>query len=222
MKKPAAIDPLAEQILQQLSRRPEASEIILGGYFALQHYVDYRRTYDIDAWWRLRASLAAEQAIRQVTATVAAENHLEFRERRFGETISFELLTQGKKRFSFQIAVRSVGLEEPVESAWPPILIETLSDNIGSKMNALVDRGSPRDFTDVKHVIDAGLKTVLECWQLWSRKNPTGDSLAAKQNVLIHLAAIEARRPLHAIADSTERERARLTREWFRQSFLER
>src|SRR5947209_5887028 len=209
MRKPAAIDALADEVLCLLSAKPEASEIILGGYFALQHYAHYRRTHDVDAWWRLRASPAAEQAIRQTMAAVAAAPGFELRERRFGETVSFELLGDGRKHFSFQIAVRSVTLDEPVASPWPPIWIETLPDNVGSKMNALVGRGSPRDFTDIKHVVGAGLLSVADCWALWSRKNAGAAPDAARQKVLLHLTALEARRPLDTITDADERERAR-------------
>src|SRR5262245_26239428 len=71
-RKPAAIDPLAERILVELARTPEASQIVLGGYFALQHYAEYRRTNDIDAWWRERAQPAVESRIREVMQHVAA------------------------------------------------------------------------------------------------------------------------------------------------------
>ena len=91
MTKPRSLDPLAEEILSRLSEHPEASEIVLGGYFALQHYADYRRTHDIDAWWRSAASLPAEEAIRTVMTGVAKEHGFLFRERRFGDTVSFEI-----------------------------------------------------------------------------------------------------------------------------------
>lgn len=51
----------------------------------------------------------------------------------------------------------------------PPILIETVRDNVASKMNALVDRGAPRDFLDIRAVIVKGLVSVEECWALWQR-----------------------------------------------------
>ena len=66
MTKPRSVDPLADEILNRLSEHPEASEIVLGGYFALQHYADYRRTHDLDAWWRSHASKPADDAIRSV------------------------------------------------------------------------------------------------------------------------------------------------------------
>jgi hypothetical protein len=100
------------------------------------------------------------------------------------------------------------------------VLIETLCDNIGSKMNALVDRGSPRDLMDVKRVVDARLLDTAQCWELWLKKNPGATPHAGKQKVLLHLASLEARRPLDAIADPADRERARRLREWYRHEFL--
>jgi hypothetical protein len=220
MNKPRHIDPLAEKVLSLLAGKPEASEIILGGYFALQHYVDYRTTHDINAWWKTRSVPAAELAIHNAMTNVADGEGLQLQERRFGETISFELVRDGKRIFSFQIAVRSVPLDQPCPSAWPPVLLETLPDNIGSKMNALVDRGTPRDFTDIKTVADSGLMAPHDCWRLWQLKNPGLPLDQAKQKVLIHLSALEARRPLDAIRDPAEKGRASSTRDWFKQEFL--
>ncbi len=44
-------------------------------------------------------------------------------------------------------------LEDSIESAWAPIKIKTLRDNVGAKMNALVGRGAPRDFIDIAAAI---------------------------------------------------------------------
>lgn len=218
--RPAHLDTRAERVLTLLAPKPEAAEIVLGGYFALQHYADYRRTHDIDAWWKSRANPATEQAVREAMQRLADDEGGALQERRFGETFSFELVRNGKREFSFQIAVRSVELDEPVVSAWPPVLIETLADNLASKMNALVDRGAPRDFTDVKHVVDEGLVTVSGVWELWRRKNPGEPLEAAKQKVLLNLAALESRRPLGSIRDDSERTRAEATRAWFRKEFV--
>ena len=220
VNRPTRLDPLAERILERLSGRPEAGEIVLGGYFALQHYAAYRETHDIDAWWRIRPTTGTEEVVRSVMNEVAREGGFELRERRFGETLSWELHREGKKRFSFQIAVRSVELEPPVPSAWPPVLLETLRDNLGAKMNALVERGAPRDFTDIMQVVTCGHATIGDCWVLWVRKNPGASEEAAKRKLLFHLCGLELRRPLAHIADADERARAERTRLWFRAEFL--
>jgi len=220
MNRPRQLDPLAERVLSLLSGRPEGHQIVLGGYLALQHYLDYRTTHDIDAWWNARADSAAEKVIRQVMQQVAEEVQMTLRERRFGDTLSLELVQEGQQRFSFQIAVRSIAVEEPQPSAWPPLRIETLADNIGAKMNALVNRGAPRDFLDIHAVVDAGLLTPLRCWELWEAKNPGGSTEAAKQNLLLHLAGLDARRPLESIADPQVRERAHRVRQWFKDVFV--
>ncbi len=215
------IDPLAVEILTRLAGRPEASEIVLGGYFALQQYLGHRETHDIDAWWRTLPRGDTEAVLREVVADVAAGRAMTVRERRFGDTLSLEMLREGKKCFSVQIAVRSVTLDEPLLSPWPPVLIETLHDNMGSKMNALVDRGAPRDFVDIYSACEARLVTSALCWGLWAKKNPGSSIDAAKQKVLFHLSGLEARRPLTSIADFAEREQAENTRSWFRAEFVQ-
>jgi hypothetical protein len=220
MKKPEHLDPLAEQVLDKLAGHSESGEIVLGGYFALKHYLDYRSTHDIDAWWKGRASAQTETAIRQSMSEVASANSLLLQEKKFGETVSFECLRDRRRVFSFQIALRSVELEPAVLSPWPPILIETLADNAGAKMNALVDRGAPRDFVDIRQLVDSGLLTARRCWELWHAKNPGADPQLAYDKVRIHLATLEARRPLATIQDGQERRRAEETRNWFRDVFL--
>lgn len=221
MTKPRQLDPLADRVLSLLAGIPEADRIVLGGYLALQHHLDYRSTHDIDAWWRDRADAGAEAAIRRVMQQVADETGMTLEERRFGDTLSLELVRDGRQRFSFQIAVRSVALEESVPSAWPPLRIETVADNVGAKMNALVNRGAPRDFLDIHAVVTAGLLTARRCWELWQAKNPGGSVGAAQRNLLLHLASLEARRPLDSITDPAARERARQVRDWFRHTFLQ-
>lgn len=228
MSRPLRLDPRAERVLVLLAGKPEASEIVLGGYFALQFYADYRHTHDVDAWWKTRAHPATERVIREAMRILAAEENAELRERRFGETISFELAREGATFFSFQIAARSIALEEPMASAWPPILIETLNDNLASKLNALVYRGAPRDFTATSPTSSTSpTKTSSRprgpgISDLWSRKNPGEPLDAAKQKVLLHLTNLEGRGPLDSISDEAERERARATREWFKREFLKR
>lgn len=212
------IDPLAEEILTELRGLPEASEIVLGGYFALRHYLDYRSTHDIDAWWASGKSSGAMARIRRAMETVAERRGMQLRLREWGETTSFELVDAGRRVFSFQIAVRSIELESPRASAWDPILLESLADTVGAKMNALVERGSARDFLDMKELVQSGTATVDQCWQWWSAKNPGLDVRLAKANAMKHLEALELRRPLDRIVDPDERSEARQAREWLRAS----
>lgn len=86
------------------------------------------------------------------------------RVRNWGETQSYELQNAGQTVFSFQVAVRSFALEPAALSAWPPVQIETLLDNLGAKMNALVARGVPRDFLDAYTVVERGIASIEELW----------------------------------------------------------
>ena len=93
MNKPAAINPRAEKVPSLLAGKSEASEIVLGGYFALQHYAAYRRTHDIAAWWKTRAVAACKgQVIREAMQQLAQDEGGSLRERKFGDTVSFELV----------------------------------------------------------------------------------------------------------------------------------
>ena len=148
---------------------------------------------------------------------VGRAHGLELLKRSWGETESYELLKGQEKVFSFQIALRSVQLEAAKHSAWQPVQIESFRDNLGSKMSALVGRGAPRDFLDVREVCRRQLASETECWQVWQEKNPDRNVREAKGNVLRHLELLESRRPLASLA-ANEREVAQTLRDWVRQS----
>ena len=82
-------------------------------------------------------------------------------------------------------------------------------------MNALVSRGAPRDFVDIKAVVDAGIVSVDRCWTLWLRKNPSATLEFGKMALQNNLAALIARTPLERVPDD-RRESARALRAWFR------
>jgi hypothetical protein len=149
---------------------------------------------------------------------VAASHGLELGTRSWGETQSYELKRGAKKIFSFQISLRDVQLDAPLASAWDPVKIETFRDNLGAKMNALVERGAPRDFLDTHEVCRRGLVTENGCWEAWSDKNPGQRFEEAKAKVLHHLEAIELRRPLASIPAVDERKAAQDLRQWVRES----
>lgn len=212
---------LAAEILSALTAFPEAEELVLGGYFALRQYADYRATNDLDAWWRTGKTERTMACLRQVMVGVAERHDLVFAERAWGETVSLELAEDGRKIFSLQVAVRSIELESPTVSRWPPVLVESLADNLGSKMSALVQRGAPRDFVDVHEAVARGIATVDQCWAWWAGKNPGIDRRLARAQVLRHLEGIEQRRPIDSIGEPREREAAARTRAWTRGTLLD-
>ncbi len=211
---PTRLHALAREVLEALRDKPAACAIILGGGVALQHYCDYRETHDIDAWWVTRPVSETEVLLKDVMEQVGRRHGMALRVRNWGETQSYELQKAGQTVFSFQIAIRSVAIDPASPSNWPPVQIETLQDNLGAKMNALVARGAPRDVLDSYTVVERGIATIEELWAAWERKNPDGDLAAAKTNVLRRLTELEARRPLSTIADSGIREQAARVREW--------
>ena len=220
-----AIDPLADAILERLRRFPEVRALVLGGYLALRQYADYRYTHDIDAWWATDVDTTTRNAalarVREVCVAVATENGLTVVERPFGEVVSLEFRQPpaGRTIFSVQIGDRSIELEPPLPSPWAPVRIEALADTIGAKMNALVARGAPRDFVDVREIVVRGLSTTAQMWELWDRKNPGRDRAAALAQVLHHLAALEARRPLDQVPLQELAAASRL-REWARSDLV--
>jgi len=135
-----------------------------------------------------------------VADEVGAASGLSILERSWGDTeaLDFQRLESGRRRtiFSVQIAARTVELEPPIASAWSPIPIETLRDNLANKMSALVARGAPRELGDVSEVVQAGLVTISECWDLWEARNPDTNIDRARAQVVKHLGSIAERRPL--------------------------
>jgi hypothetical protein len=70
-KPPRNIDPLARAVLTGLGAHPEASVLVLGGAFALRHYLDYRDTHDLDAWWGAGSTAAHQEAATRAGAVRA-------------------------------------------------------------------------------------------------------------------------------------------------------
>ncbi len=220
-RSPAGLDPLAREVLNLLRGRPEAADIVIGGGVALQHYVEFRPTLDLDAWWSsdARDRQGASALLHEVMAEIANSHSFRLSVRRFGETDSYELGDERGKVFSVQIAIRSVELDAPLESEWSPVKIETLRENLAAKMNALVARGAPRDYVDIYTVCTRGIASPGDCWDLWKAKNSDADVHQAATAILTKLRDIEARRPLERIADVTERGEAERIRWWFATEF---
>jgi hypothetical protein len=216
---PANLNPYARELLDALAGHPEAAQIVLGGGVALSHYLEYRTTVDVDAWWRAEANPETRALAGKLMQDLAVRHGLQFRLRSWGETESYELLSEGRKVFSFQISGRTRYLDAPLQGSWTPVMIETLRDNVASKMTALIERGAPRDLRDIYELCTRRLLDIEECWQLWRDKDAARDELEARDKVLFHIERLELQRPLQKIASPHERESAAALRQWFRTDF---
>ena len=104
--RPTHLSDHAEACLQALADHGMGGKISLGGALGLLHYLDYRPTHDVDAWWD--ASATAEdrrQLIRLLETTL--ESFGQVKTRAWGDVVSVELLQEGQVVFSFQVARRS-------------------------------------------------------------------------------------------------------------------
>jgi hypothetical protein len=216
---PTNLTPYARELLEALAGHPEAAEIVLGGGVAMSHYLEYRDTVDVDAWWRNEANPLARRLARESMEALAARHALQFHLRTWGETESYELLREGRKVFSFQIGTRTRFIDVPLPASWPPLMIETLRDNVASKMTALVERGAPRDLRDIHELCTRGFLDVAECWHLWAEKNPDRDPQEGRDKVRFHVQRLHLRRPLESIQSPEARAGAAALRHWFNDSF---
>lgn len=216
---PSRLGPFAREVLEFLAGHDEAAQIVLGGGIALAHYVDYRETFDLDAWWAEAPTAPTNALLDEAMRAVAMRHGLTCARRAWGETVSLELLAGQRKVFSLQIAPRDRYLDATLEAAWPPVRIETLRDNVASKMTALVERGAPRDLRDIHELCRCGLMTEAECWRLYEQKNPGQAARDGAAKVLHSLERLETQRPLPGIADDQQREAAATVRRWYREVF---
>ena len=222
-RRPSRVSPYAEACLQALVSHGFGETISLGGAFGLLHYLDYRSTNHIDAWW---VGSPTSEDMKEVVGVIedALRRFGRVATRAWGDVISIELTCEGKAVFSFQIARRAAQLEAPKPAPWTQVLLDSLSDLLASKMVALVERGAPRDFRDVYAVCQAGLSSPARAWALWRRRQRLAgddtDSQRAKVAVETHLARIAAHRPLNKITDPQQRAEAEKLRIWFVKEFL--
>ena len=221
---PKNVSMYAKLTLESLAAHHLGDKLSLGGAFGLLHYLDYRPTYDVDAWW-MPATTAAEQ---EAVLTII-ENTLspfgQIRRRAWGDVVSIELHPDQQAVFSFQIARRSAQLQPSTSAEWTDVLLDSLVDLIASKMVALVERGAPRDFRDIYEVCRAQLTTPVQCWQWWEqRQHLTGSDMdrhRARLAIETHLVRISQHRPLEHIEDPAQRTAAQQVREWFLTEFLD-
>ena len=208
--------PLAFEILKELGRYEASRHIEIGGGICLWHYLPYRRTNDLDAWW-VEPNQEAISAIDRSLTAVADEHEFEMSHRTQGSYQSWDLKNQRKTVFAFQIARKVSRIEPTLESPWGYLKLESFRENIANKMTALVQRGAPRDMLDISQVMTRGLLSARECWRLWREKNPSQDLEEAQSSILKYLNALEARRPLTSVEDPGERKAAWATRMSIRQ-----
>lgn len=223
-KRPTHLSQYASACLQALADEGLGVFVSLGGALALLHYVDYRPTRDVDAWWEPAATRAQRDRVVTVVETVLAQ-YGEVHRRAWGEVVSVDLREGEQTVFNFQIAERSALLEPTVTSPWVKVRLDSLTDIVASKMVALVERGAPRDFRDVEAVCAAGLVSPGDCWAFWRRRQEMAgsdvDPHRARLAVETHLERIARHRPLGEIEDPAQRSEAGRVRTWFKTEFLD-
>lgn len=223
-RRPQHLPDHSEMCLQALVDHGLAEKISLGGALGLLHYLDYRATHDVDAWWTDTATEADRRQVLHILEDVLSQTG-EVKTRAWGDVASVELVRAGKTVFSFQIARRSAQLEPSRLAPWIRVPLDSLADLVASKMVALVERGAPRDLRDIHAVCQAGLLTPRDCWQLWRRRQAAAGSSAdverARLAIQTHLARIAQHRRLDQIADSTQQQQAEAVRAWYGGEFLD-
>lgn len=214
----------AKLTLEAIAARQLGNRLSVGGGFGLLHYLDYRPTHDVDAWWAVDANAPEQEAVL-TTIEDTLSQFGEVKRRAWGEVVSIELLQEQKVVFSFQIARRSAQLQVSNTTEWVDVQLDSLADVVAGKMVALVERGAPRDFRDIYQVCRAGLTTPKQCWQWWEQRQTLAgsdtDRYRAKLAVETHLVRISQHRPLDKIEDSTQRAAAQQVRYWFQTEFLD-
>ncbi len=222
--RPTRISKWAVACLEAIAGEGLGTAISLGGALGLMHYLDYRETRDVDAWWSAGSSAAEkEKLLSVVEETLSSFGTVD--RRSWGDVVSLDLREKEEVVFSFQVASRSALLESSVRAPWVDVPVDSLSDLLASKMVALVERGAPRDFRDIYMACSAGLATAVDCWQLWRRRQAASksdtDQDRARLAVETHLQRIESHRPLETISDAESRSEAERVRAWFKGEFLD-
>ena len=209
--------PFAEICLGALARANLGLYLSIGGAFGLAHYLPYRPTYDVDAWWNEEAGAAGRHDVVQCLQKALAPCG-EVRVRCWGDVSSVELSQQARTVFSFQIAQRTARLLPSHPSPFAGLQVDSLDDLVAAKMVALVERGAPRDFVDIHAVCTHGLLTAEQCWALWHQRQELADANADRGRATLavrsHLERIVLARPLASIADAQARTRAQEVRTW--------
>ena len=221
---PRHMSDYAEVCLRALAAAELGEMVSVGGAIGLLHYLDYRPTHDVDAWWA--SPITGEdqsRVVRLIEEKLRSFGEVETHT--WGDVTSIDLTREGKTVFSFQIAHRSAQLEPASPAPWTNVLLDSFPDLVSSKMVALVERGAPRDFRDIYAVCQAELTTAQACWEFWRRRQRLSgsdmDPARARLAVETHLARISQHRPLAEIHDPAARAEAEAVRLWFAKEFLD-
>ncbi len=222
-RRPTHLPNYTETCLEALVTHHLGNKISVGGALGLLHYLDYRSTHDVDAWWEATTTTSErEQVIAVITSTL--QSFGDVNQRTWGDVVSIELSIERKVVFSFQIAQRSAQLNPSTFLPWVDVQLDSFPDLVASKMVALVERGTPRDFRDIYALCQADLTTPVQCWQWWQkRQNLAGsdtDTHRARLAVETHLTRIALHRPLAEIKDKAQQTAAEQLRNWFTTEFL--
>lgn len=223
-KRPTNIPHFAELCLQALVDKQLNDKISLGGAFGLLHYLDYRSTHDVDAWWNKETTTPEKEQVIGAIETALAQ-YGQVQRRIWGDVVSIELNQTSKIVFSFQIAQRTVQLQPAISATWIDVALDSFSDLVASKMVALVERGAPRDFRDIYALCQANLTTPDECWQLWRERQTLANSDVDPNRVRLaletHLTRIALHHPLDEVSDPEQKSEIEQTRSWFRKDFMD-
>ena len=80
-RRPSHLPDHSEVCLRALVDHGLAGHISLGDAFGLLHYLDYRATHDVDAWWTDTAAAAERQQLRAPESKIVAAPLAERRRR---------------------------------------------------------------------------------------------------------------------------------------------
>ncbi|MGI8548992.1 MAG: nucleotidyl transferase AbiEii/AbiGii toxin family protein [Gemmatimonadaceae bacterium] len=228
---PEDLPPVARAVLEALRATEGAQPVVgaslaIGGGVGLKHYLNLRPTHDLDLWWTREPESSDRRALEAVVAAVAKEHGYVLRHQSHGDVTSIAFVREDnldEAEFAVEVATRDVQLAPYGESAWSPVLLESLEDNVASKMVALVSRGYWRDFADIYAIVSNGLTTNDDCWALWARKqqglNREPDVVSGKASVLRHLEKLSLSRPIERFPEPAARARAATLRAWFKDDF---
>ena len=125
-KRPHQLPLYSELCCQCLTENELAHTISLGGAFGLLHYLDYRSTTDVDAWWVTYDPKERQAVVEAIEKALKAQGDVKVRY--WGQVVSVELQQTNKTVFSFQIAERSIQLEPSQPISWTDLKLEKVSD----------------------------------------------------------------------------------------------